>query len=114
MMIKANHDYALRMCAHLARKGCAVPSSEIAEAEGIPHDYLIQIAQRLRNAGIVEARTGRHGGYRLAKDPGEVRVLDVMLALGFYERERLGKEADYVKRQLLDALDGITLLEAIW
>lgn len=38
MMIKANHDYALRMCAHLARKGCAVPSSEIGGATG-PNEY---------------------------------------------------------------------------
>ena len=47
----------------------------------IPRDYLIQLAQLLRNAGIIEARPGKHGGYRLAKKPEEISVLDVMTAL---------------------------------
>lgn len=47
----------------------------------IPRDYLIQLAQLLRNAGIIEARPGKHGGYRLAKDPNDVTLLQVINAL---------------------------------
>ena len=47
----------------------------------IPRDYLIQLAQLLRNAGIIEARPGKHGGYRLAKDPADTNVLEIMEAL---------------------------------
>ena len=47
----------------------------------IPRDYLIQLAQLLRNAGIIEARPGKHGGYRLANDPSKITLLQVVNAL---------------------------------
>ena len=75
MLISTTNDYALRMCAYLARQGGIASSKEIADAVGVSREYLIQIAQRLRNAGIVEARPGKHGGYRLAKEPGDVSAL---------------------------------------
>ena len=40
----------------------------------VPKYYLIQLALRLRNAGIVRARPGKNGGYVLAKDPSEITV----------------------------------------
>ena len=46
----------------------------------IPRDYLIQLAQLLRNAGLIEARPGKHGGYRLAKDPADISVLQIISA----------------------------------
>lgn len=114
MLINAANDYALRMCAYLARKGGSASSREIAEATGSPRDYLIQLVQPLRDSGVIEGQPGRHGGYRLAKDPGEVSVLAVMRAVDeATEPERLGEEAVYVKRQALDLLDGITLREVM-
>ena len=38
-------------------------------------------AQLLRNAGLIEARPGKHGGYRLAKEPSDITVLQIMKAL---------------------------------
>ena len=35
----------------------------------------------LRNAGLIEARPGKHGGYRLAKEPSDITVLQIMKAL---------------------------------
>ena len=114
MLINATHDYALRMCCFLARKGGSASSKEIAEATGAPRDYLIQIAQPLRDAGILDARVGKGGGYALASDPGEVSVLDVMRAVAeATEPECLGEEAVYVKRQLEDALECIRLPEVM-
>ncbi len=45
------------------------------------HRLIIQLAQLLRNAGIIEARPGKHGGYRLAHDPSKITLLQVVNAL---------------------------------
>ncbi|NGM18325.1 RrF2 family transcriptional regulator [Xiamenia xianingshaonis] len=81
MQFKASTDYGIRAILYLAAQGTTCSSRDIAEDMSIPRDYLIQLAQLLRNAGIIEARPGKHGGYRLAKDPSDISVLDVMNAL---------------------------------
>lgn len=81
MQFKASTDYGIRAILYLAAQGGTCSSRDIAEDMSIPRDYLIQLAQLLRNAGIIEARPGKHGGYRLAKKPDEISVLDVMNAL---------------------------------
>ena len=81
MQLKASIDYGLRAVLYLADKGTVCSSKDIAKDMSIPRDYLIQLAQLLRNAGIIEARPGKYGGYYLAKDPGEISVLDVLDAL---------------------------------
>lgn len=81
MQFKASTDYGIRAILYLAAQGGTCSSRDIAEDMSIPRDYLIQLAQLLRNAGIIEARPGKHGGYRLAKKPEEISVLDVMNAL---------------------------------
>ena len=81
MQLKASIDYGLRAVIYLATKEGICSSKEIAEAMSIPRDYLIQLAQSLRNAGIVYARPGKHGGYRLAKDPAAISLRDVINAL---------------------------------
>jgi Rrf2 family iron-sulfur cluster assembly transcriptional regulator len=52
---------------------------ELAQAQALPEPYLEQLLLRLRRAGVLEARRGRNGGYRLACPPAELplgRVLD--------------------------------------
>src|SRR5262249_30352615 len=44
----------------------------------LPLPYLEQIVAPLRMAGLVEATRGLHGGYRLARNPNEVSVGDVV------------------------------------
>lgn len=81
MQLKASTDYGIRAVLYMAAYGDTCSSKDIAESMSIPRDYLIQLAQQLRNAGIIAARPGKHGGYRLAKDPSKISVLDVMRAL---------------------------------
>ena len=76
MQLKASTDYGMRAILYLAAQGTTCSSKDIAEDMSIPRDYLIQLAQLLRNAGIIEARPGKHGGYRLAKDPADMEALD--------------------------------------
>lgn len=81
MQLKASTDYGMRAILYLAAQGTTCSSKDIAEDMSIPRDYLIQLAQLLRNAGIIEARPGKHGGYRLAKEPASISMLEIMEAL---------------------------------
>lgn len=78
---KASVEYGMRAVLYLAEKGSTCSSREVAEEMAIPRDYLIQLAQLLRNAGIIHARPGKNGGYSLAKDASEISMLDVLNAL---------------------------------
>lgn len=111
MMLNASHDYALRMCRYLAETACA-SSREISEATGAPRCYMIQLAQRLREAGIVYDHPGKHGGYSLAKCPEDVTVLDVVRAVDG-DTGRLGRATAYAEWRVIDVLDSITLMEAM-
>lgn len=81
MHFKASVEYGLRAVLYLAQKGSICSSREVAEEMSIPRDYLIQLAQLLRNAGIIHARPGKNGGYTLAKDASNISMLDVFNAL---------------------------------
>ncbi|MFO7777756.1 MAG: Rrf2 family transcriptional regulator [Nitriliruptoraceae bacterium] len=51
---------------------------QIAEDMQIPVTYLPQLLAELVRAGIVRSLAGRHGGYELARKPGEVTMLEVI------------------------------------
>lgn len=78
---KASVEYGMRAVLYLAEKGSICSSREVADEMSIPRDYLIQLAQLLRNAGIIHARPGKNGGYTLAKDASNISMLDVFNAL---------------------------------
>ncbi|MEC4272940.1 Rrf2 family transcriptional regulator [Adlercreutzia sp. R25] len=75
--MSATTEYALRFLLYLAASGGTAKSYDISREMGIPRDFLIVIAQPLRAAGVVESVAGRNGGYRLARDPGEVSFAEV-------------------------------------
>jgi Rrf2 family protein len=81
-MLSSRAKYALRACVFLAQKQQQdeswVLSTEIAEAEDIPHKFLEAILVELRNQEIVESRRGRYGGYRLASPADQVSTSDVI------------------------------------
>ena len=56
----------------------AVPAARLAEFHGVPAAYLAKTLQALAREGIVESVPGRRGGYRLAKPPADITVLDVV------------------------------------
>lgn len=78
MKLKASVDYGVRAVMYLAVKGDTCSSREISEEMSVPRDYLIQLALRLRNAGIIKARPGKNGGYVLAKDPADISIGDIL------------------------------------
>ena len=74
MKMKASVDYGVRAILYLASKGTTCSSREISEEMSVPRDYLIQLALRLRNAGLIKARPGKNGGYVLAKNPSDITL----------------------------------------
>ena len=55
--------------------------SEISKREDISLPYLEQLFVKLRRADLVESVRGPGGGYRLAKSPSDIRVVDVLAAV---------------------------------
>ena len=55
MKMKASVDYGVRAILYLATKETTCSSREISEEMAVPRDYLIQLALRLRNAGLIKA-----------------------------------------------------------
>jgi Rrf2 family cysteine metabolism transcriptional repressor len=51
---------------------------EIAEAREIPAAFLTQILLKLKGAGLVTSTRGSTGGYRLARPPKHIVLLDVL------------------------------------
>lgn len=98
MHFKASVEYGMRAVLYLAEKGSICSSREVADEMSIPRDYLIQLAQLLRNAGIIHARPGKNGGYSLAKDASEISMLDIFNAL---QNDRLRSE----RKEAEDASD---------
>jgi Rrf2 family protein len=75
-------EYGLIVALHLAKRRDqgTLPARDIAEAEGLPIDYVEQILLKLRRAGLVTSTRGAHGGYLLARIPAEISVKDVIEA----------------------------------
>jgi Rrf2 family protein len=83
-------DYAVRAMLALTRgSGSGLLSARrIADAMGIPVRFLPQVLADLQRAGLIEAAPGRSGGYRLARDPKTVSLLEVIEAVEGDTRRR--------------------------
>jgi Rrf2 family protein len=55
-----------------------LPIRELAERERIPVKFLEQILLQLKEAGFLESRRGKKGGYLLRKSPKSIRIGDVV------------------------------------
>lgn len=82
-MLRRAAVQALRALLELAQEPTRWQSvMEIASAQELPAPMLEQLLLLLRRAGLVEARRGRSGGYRLARPAAAIAVRDVLQAVG--------------------------------
>lgn len=83
MELNTRGRYAIMAMADLAKHGSegSVPLPAIAERQHISLAYLEQLFVPLRRAGLVASARGRAGGYRLAHEPGEIRLSEIMLVV---------------------------------
>ncbi len=80
MLISTRGRYALRILADLAenQKDGYITLKEAAERQEISEKYLESIVKDLVKGRFVEGVRGKGGGYRLARAPGEINVLEVL------------------------------------
>ncbi len=58
-----------------------IPTKVLAQFHGIPKEYLSKALQSLALAGLIEGTLGPRGGYRLAKDPAKIMILEIVEAV---------------------------------
>ena len=97
LSITSKSPYALRALVELHRHGDSVPVpiAELARRGDIPVQFLEQLFAVLRRAGIISSQRGVKGGYRFARDPSTVTVLEIVELLdGHLGRDAQGAFAD--------------------
>jgi Rrf2 family protein len=58
-----------------------VPAEALATTAELPRQFLQNILNQLRRAGLVASQRGSEGGYRLARPASEISLADVMRAV---------------------------------
>lgn len=120
MKISTKGRYGLTIMLELARKYGNGPTSlkTIAREKDLSEHYLEQLASPLRNAGLIKSVRGAYGGYRLAKDPRDIKAGDIIRVLEGpispvegIENEEPAKQALWIRIRdaVKDVLDTTTL-----
>ncbi len=84
MKLPAKIRYATKAVLELAlryKTNTPVQIGTIAKLQNIPHNFLLQLLIRLKNAGVVNSSRGISGGYYLSKDPSKISLADVVRAV---------------------------------
>ncbi len=72
--------HSVAMLASLSPDG-VLSAAALAEFHGVSTSYLLKHLQSLSGAGILSTVPGPKGGYRLAKEPEGITLLDIVLAV---------------------------------
>ncbi|QNI08076.1 RrF2 family transcriptional regulator [Mycobacterium kubicae] len=83
MRMSAKAEYAVRAMIQLAAvdSGTLVKTDDLAQAQGIPPQFLVDILSNLRADRLVRSHRGRDGGYELARPAAEISIADVLRSI---------------------------------
>lgn len=84
MRISQKLEYACRALAQLAKHHGVhniTRLDELAQREAVSANFLVQILNDLRRAGLVESKRGKEGGYMLAKEPQSISLKEIVDAI---------------------------------
>ncbi|HEY2141612.1 MAG TPA: Rrf2 family transcriptional regulator [Solirubrobacteraceae bacterium] len=92
--ITSKSPYAVLALAELGRHSGSepVPIGELARRREVPVQFLEQLFAVMRRSGIISSQRGVKGGYRFAREPADVSVLEIVELLD----GPLGREAEGV------------------
>lgn len=85
MQLTSQEEYGLRCLLAVARhSGASSPVGipDVASAEGLSPEYAAKLMRSLRQGGLVKSTRGAAGGYRLAREAGEISIWSVIEVLG--------------------------------
>ena len=74
-------EWALHTCLNLSWLDTPVPTGTLAAFYELPPAYLNKQLQALVRAGILTSVSGPRGGFRLAREPGAISLLDIVAAI---------------------------------
>ena len=123
MKISQKLEYAFRAMAQLAKchDGPTLTRlEELAQREAVSANFLVQILNDLRRAGLIESRRGKAGGYLLGRSAALITLRQIIEAVdpmllqssvtnGGESGGSVRSAWDQVSEKLLHALEGITL-----
>lgn len=83
MKLSTRGRYAARLMLDLAVNygDGFVHLKDVARRQEISRKYMGHLIPPLKNAGLITANRGAHGGYRLARVPNEIRLEEVVRAV---------------------------------
>jgi Rrf2 family protein len=78
--MSAKAEYAVRAMIQLASvdTGALVKTEDLAKAQGIPAQFLVDILSALRTDRLVRSHRGRDGGYELGRAAADISIADVL------------------------------------
>ncbi|GIW79307.1 MAG: Rrf2 family transcriptional regulator [Gemmatales bacterium] len=102
-------SYAIHALVYMATQKHNKPmaSHQIAQARGIPERFLLKVLKPLVAARILLSVKGPNGGYRLAKPPSEISLLEVLESVDGPIRGQASFARDETDGQLNKRLDTI-------
>ena len=124
MKISQKLEYACRALAQLAKTydgKTLTRLDDLAQREVISSNFLVQILNDVRRAGLIESRRGASGGYTLSRPPANITLRQIVDAVEPSQlqntvQEAQGESGTVVKRawetvsgKLTADLDAITL-----
>ena len=82
-LIRQDTEYAMRALVHLAMNGKKkqIAAKELAKSRNVPEDFMYKILRKLTRAGLTTCHMGYHGGFKLARSPREITLLQVVSAI---------------------------------
>lgn len=132
MFVSRSLDYAIRSLIVLAQRpaaGSTVSLSELADSAAAPRSYLAKLMRHLVRGELVRSGTGSRGGYRLARDPGDISLRTIYEAVeGTFQTVDCHSDAadcdwlndctqlpiwNQVEREILDVLQKRTLSDFV-
>jgi Rrf2 family protein len=125
-------DYALLALCCLAQEpdGGSLNTKMIAERYHIPGELLAKILQQMARKALVTSTAGPTGGYRLAREPHEISVSDVInavdgrpavvqcfkngrIACSQFETCTIRNPMELVQQRMVQVLDEMTIYDLV-
>ena len=78
MRVTQEADYAIRMCLILDSLGGKTGAAQLADIACITPKIALKVLRKLNEGGLVRSYKGAQGGYELARNGEELRVIEIV------------------------------------